>query len=220
MTVDEVRAGNATGRGHLRAIVVLVAVFLGLVAVATALGKLLTGGPPPFDTNVVTWLASARSAPLTSVAQGVTFLGSTLWLVCLTLIVGTWLIAKRRPSGALLLLLAAAGATAIDNLVKVLVGRVRPDMVTHLAPTSTFSFPSGHACSAAAVYLVLALGLSRNRALARTVITAAVVLAIAVALSRVYLGVHYPTDVVAGLALGWLWAAALVITGRHPPVSR
>jgi len=121
---------------------------------------------------------------------------------------------RRRPNRSILLflLLVEGGQVLLANLVKVLVGRERPD-IDRLMSVAQFSFPSGHTTTAAATYAALALLLGRGRshhvrvALAGT---AAGVTAL-VAGSRVLLGVHWVTDVLAGAALGWGWAAVCSI---------
>lgn len=191
---------------------VLLAVFLGLCVAAVLAGRLLLGQPVLLDAGMLHWLASIRTAPLNNLEQGFTFLGSTFWLAGISILVCGWLLLKGRPADAVLLVTAGLGSSAITNLVKVLVERPRPDLVPHLVSTSTWSFPSGHACSSAAVYMGLAAVLAADRLHRRIAMAAAALLAAAVAVSRVYLGVHYPTDALAGLALGWMWVTGVLVT--------
>lgn len=100
------------------------------------------------------------------------------------------------------------GGWAVD-LVKGLVLRARPELVPHLVDASGYSFPSGHATSSAVVYLTLAAlagQVTRDRAARRYLLVVAVLLAGAIGCSRVYLGVHWPSDVIAGWSFGTLWA--------------
>jgi undecaprenyl-diphosphatase len=203
-----------TAAGYLTWLALLLGIFVGLCALAVLAGKLLFGEPLQLEIRFMHWLASIRTAQLTTVERGFTFLGSTLWLVCVSLLVSAWLLFKRRTADVALLLAAGLGSSAITNLVKVLVARARPEVVPHLDPVSTLSFPSGHSCSSAAVYMALALILAADRLHRRIAMAVAVLLAVAIAFSRVYLGVHYPTDVLAGLALGWLWVTAVFVAGR------
>ena len=115
------------------------------------------------------------------------------------------------------LVLVIGGQNLIANLVKVLVDRARPD-IHPLAALHGASFPSGHSAAAAATYAACALLIGRGRSPRTQAILsgAAVAIAVAVATSRVFLGVHWLTDVLAGLALGWAWFAlcAIAFGGR------
>ncbi len=104
------------------------------------------------------------------------------------------------------------GADGLQNVVKALVDRARPS-VTHLEHVTSSSFPSGHATqSTAFVFALLTLVWTARSGLGRVAATlAAAVLVCAVGVSRVYLGVHYPTDVAAGIILGGAWAAGVML---------
>ncbi len=115
----------------------------------------------------------------------------------------------RRGAGtnALAIALSTAGGVLIANVDKLLVGRPRPT-VHHLELVRSSSFPSGHATQATAFYLALLIALRLRKPPLVVAVTAAVaagVLILGIALSRVYLGVHYPSDVAAGVLLGAAW---------------
>jgi undecaprenyl-diphosphatase len=110
---------------------------------------------------------------------------------------------------ALFVLLASAGGWILNSALKSVFGRPRPDIVPHLRDVMTLSFPSGHAMTSAAVYLTL--GALLMRAASRPVtklycMAAAMIATLLIGASRVYLGVHYPTDVLAGWMIGMAWA--------------
>ena len=107
-----------------------------------------------------------------------------------------------------------SAVVALANLIKVVVDRPRPATL-HLVPVASASFPSQHAAQAAAVLPALVLALAHGR-LRTALLAVAVPLAIAIGLSRVYLGVHYPTDVLAGWALGAAWLAVVRSSTSDP----
>ena len=151
-------------------------------------------------------IASGRSTTLTSIAWVVSEAGSFVLLAPLSI---AFLLLRRwkRPADDIALLVIAAGSALLPITVKLFVARPRPT-IEHLSQLSSLSFPSEHTTQAAAVYLTIAIMLSAGltRGWREAAIVLAVVIALAVAWSRVYLGVHYPTDVAAGLLLGWSWA--------------
>ena len=161
---------------------------------------------PGVDVQVLQAIALHRSSALTSVAQIVSDAGSFALLAPLSIafvLLRRW----KRPADDIALVVVAAGSAALPSVVKLIVARPRPT-IEHLSHLTSLSFPSEHTTQAAAIYLTIAILLSRdlNRGWRELVVVLAVLIALAVAWSRVYLGVHYPTDVIAGLLLGWSWA--------------
>ena len=119
---------------------------------------------------------------------------------------------------AVLVVAATLGGLLVSHLLKDLYDRPRPELVPHLVPVSTASFPSGHAMLSAVVYLTLGALLARLVDawwVKLYVIVAALGLTGLVGLSRVYLGVHYPTDVLAGWAAGLSWAILCWLAVRY-----
>ena len=154
--------------------------------------------------------ADHATAWTTRVLSGVSFwFGSTLGVVLLAAVVLT-VEMRRMPARAvpLFLVVTLAGQSAMSNLVKLLVERARPDIMPLSDPAGS-SFPSGHTTAAAASMAAFALLLGRGRSRRTKIVLAGIAggIAAAVACSRVFLGVHWFTDVLAGLALGWGWFA-------------
>lgn len=129
---------------------------------------------------------------------------------------------------AVILFLTVTGGWLANSMSKWVVGRDRPDIVPHLMEAGGASFPSGHSFNAAVVYIAIALAFaafSNRQPVRLTIIGSAVALSLAVAWSRVWLGVHFPTDVVAGWlgGAGWAFLACALfhrpatIAARHTP---
>ncbi len=158
-----------------------------------------------WDGSAARWGAAHTTATAESVLRVVTQLGSTPVIVALCVVVSI-VEYRRLPTRAVPAFLAtvAVSQLVLANLIKVAVGRDRPN-VARLVSASGFSFPSGHAAASAAVYAAIALvvGRRRSRATKAALAGAAGGIAVAVAMSRVLLGAHWLTDVIAGAALGW-----------------
>jgi len=166
------------------------------------------------DGPVARFVVEHREPWLTDAFEVLTWAGSGLLLVPLMLVTGIVLWRVRRSPRPLFFLAACvAGASALSNLVKLVVARPRPDDA--LIDAIGYAFPSGHATNAAACWLALALalgGLTPSWPRRVALVTAAVLIALLVGLSRVYLRVHEATDVLGGWALGGLWVVAVVVT--------
>ena len=155
----------------------------------------------------------ARSSPaLTAVMRGVSLIGSEVVLVPLGLILVWWLVAAKRRRAAVVLAVAALGAEGIDQILKLLFSRPRPEPFFGLASPITHSFPSGHAMVSCCFFGVLAAILAargapwaRSRLKRMAIFAAAAILVALMGFSRVYLGFHYPTDVLAGYAAAAIW---------------
>ena len=193
--------------------------FGAFVAVGWGAGELWLEIVGSADLDAVREVAASRTETLTQAARVVTWAGSAFLLVPLALVCCALLVRAGRRVEALALALSLGGAMLLSDLVKLLVSRPRPP-VEHLQAVTGSSFPSGHATQASAFWLSLVLVLRAAGAGRRTVVAAgaiAVVLVAAVAWSRVYLGVHYPADVVAGVLLGSGWAVFVWLSVRDAP---
>jgi undecaprenyl-diphosphatase len=160
-----------------------------------------------FDRTVVRATGRARHPIGNVIFRGLTFFGSAAGATAVST-AALWL-TRRTPLLALQVVVGALGGISAEVGFKRLFRRDRPTLLGHLEEQQSTSFPSGHAMASASLYLSLAFVASRSRRLrARrgTLLSGAAGLAASVGVSRVYLGVHWPTDVLAGFALGTAWA--------------
>jgi membrane-associated phospholipid phosphatase len=186
---------------------------LGLIALAVVgfglVADMVTSktGLYRLDASAAAWGADHATAASTRVLGLITWLGATVTVLTVAVALGAleWL-RRRRLAALAFLVMVVLGQNLIANVVKDLVDRERPP-VPHLAPSSGFSFPSGHTASAAATWAAVALVLGRGRPVAAKLWLAAgaALITVAVASSRVLLGVHWLTDVIGGAALGFGW---------------
>jgi undecaprenyl-diphosphatase len=148
---------------------------------------------------------------LAEAGRDLTALGGVTVLTLLTLAIACYLLMVRRVRAALVVLAATLGGLLVSNLLKGFFHRDRPTVVPHLAYVHSPSFPSGHSLLSAVIYLTLGAlmaRLVRGRVQKAFVIAVAILIPLLVGASRVYLGVHYPTDVLAGWSAGLVWAMA------------
>jgi undecaprenyl-diphosphatase len=194
----------------------IAAVAASLLAFAQLADEVLEGETHAFDEAILLWLRSAADlsdpvGPLwfEKMARDVTSLGSVTVLFMVSLAVAGFLAMVRKRGAALLVLASVGGGAALSSTLKLVFERDRPDLVPHAVDVYTASFPSGHAMLTAVTYLTLGallLRVSGRRRVKAYVMGVAATLTVLVGASRVYLGVHWPTDVLAGWCIGSGWA--------------
>ncbi len=176
-----------------------------------------------FDGPITRYVVEHRVDWLTSAMHGLTVLGSTTILVPLVVAAGvTFGIRRRSWAPAAFLAAAQLGSIVLYDTIKVLVGRPRPALGQLVATASGYSFPSGHATQVVAVWgalAILAIPALPGTGAKVAAGSSAAVIALLVGFSRIYLGVHWTTDVLGGWALGAMWLTGLVVTTRalNPP---
>jgi membrane-associated phospholipid phosphatase len=197
--------------------VTLSALTAGLVAAVAAFAHLaedyLTGDPiVRWDVSFARWLHEHASDPLVRVFDVITLAGNTVVLVVLVTAIGIVLLRRTRPNEATVIALALVGSALLNGALKLLFHRPRPELAfVHL---DTYSFPSGHAAVSTATFSTIAFLLGRRyRSLrARLLIPLGTLVAILlVGFSRLYLGAHYLSDVLAGISVGFGWAMLCLI---------
>jgi len=172
----------------------------------------MQGQTEAFDLGVRGTIHSWSTPMLTSAMRGVTELGEVIFLVPLGALVVWRLVAAGRPRAALVFAIAAVGAEICDQVLKYCFRRPRPEVFFGLTQPLSYSFPSGHSVASCCFYGVLAAILSvaaPSRPRQAAIWFAAATLTAAIGFSRVYLGVHYPTDVLGGYAVAVVWTAVV-----------
>jgi undecaprenyl-diphosphatase len=187
--------------------------------------EVIEGEARPFDTMILeqvrgvgpegqprgpVWLAVSM--------RDITALGSYSVLTLITAFCAVYLVLVRKKMLMLFTIGAALGGMLVSSLLKLLFSRERPEIALRLVVEQSYSFPSGHAMMSAVVYLSLAVMLSAMQPRLRErvfFLLAAMLLTFLVGVSRMYLGVHYPTDVLAGWAVGLAWASLWWFAGLH-----
>ena len=172
---------------------------------AVWLAMLLLGGGP-LDRSIYELIYAGHRPALVTLARALTFFGEPTLLIVAGFAVAAWLWwrGRARLAGALLLVILLG--RGLSEVQKYWIARARPDLEPHLVVVKTSSFPSGHATSSMIFYLTLALVLTagtRWRRVAAAV--SAILLSLLIGISRVMLGVHWPSDVIGGWAFGMLW---------------
>lgn len=181
--------------------------------------------PHAFDTDILLAfrVAGEPNNPigplwLEEAMRDITALGSASVLIYITAITIIFLCMTKRWGPALFMFVAVAGGQLLSSVLKLGIDRPRPDLVSHLAQVYTMSFPSGHAMLSAVTYLTLGALLARflpGRATTVFVFAIAVLTTLMVGISRVYLGVHWPSDVLAGWCAGFAWATLCWVASRY-----
>lgn len=165
------------------------------------------------DSRILLAIRRLQTTLLDQAMMGITFIGdpSVLLIVCVG--IAAWLIRKKQRSEATTLAIAAVGAIALNVLLKQLFSRARPMLWERIVDVGQYSFPSGHAMVSMVIYgfigYILATRYQRQRV---WIISLTVLLIIAIGFSRMYLGVHWPTDVAAGYAAGLVWLIACIFS--------
>ena len=215
-------------REQLRLLVIGLALCALLFLFLRLASEVMEGDTQAFDVAILRSLRDAADpsrpigpAWMETALVDVTALGSPVVLGLVVVIITGYLLIEARYKTALIVVTTAITSEVLDAVLKLVFARPRPTAVPHLRTVVTASFPSGHAMESAIIYLTLGALLMRvveGRLTKIYTMAMAMFLTLIVGVSRVFLGVHYPTDVVGGWMLGFLWAAlTFLVTRRFEP---
>jgi undecaprenyl-diphosphatase len=177
----------------------------GLAALAAVWLSMLLLGGGQLDREVYEALYAGHRPLLRAFAHGLTALGEPTVLIAAGIAIALWLWSKGHRHLPIALTAIVLIGRALSEAQKYWIARVRPDLEPHLVMVKTSSFPSGHATSSMIFYLTIALALTSGMEWRRPAVAGAVLLSLLIGISRVMLGVHWPSDVVGGWAFGMLW---------------
>lgn len=166
-----------------------------------------------FDTNVLFAVQQLQEPWLNPVMLGITTIGDPSVLVPLCLFASLWLLRQRQRSEAITIAIAAVGALGLNLLLKNLFERDRPELWARTVDVRYYSFPSGHAMLSMVIWGLFGYLLaSRFPKWRNHIVVATSVLILLIGFSRLYLGVHWLTDIVAGYAAGFVWLVACLLS--------
>ena len=209
LVAENVRGFHAAVGALLVAGLAVIVICVGFFAMLA--DEVMEGGTQKFDDSVLLWMNRHASPALTDFALNVTALGAgtVVWLVVIVASVFLW--SSRHRWSVALLWVAILGSGLINSVMKLFFNRPRPQLFPWRAPYAGLSsFPSGHSMTSMVCYATLAYLVARlepNRFLRRFTFGVTALIVVLIGLSRMYLGVHYPTDVLAGFTMGLAWAS-------------
>lgn len=165
-----------------------------------------------FDSYITNFIYSFRSEAMTSIMKSISFLASPTFLICVALVMTAYVFTKRKKDAVIYVSIIITGIL-LNLILKSFFQRPRPEYLP-LIHENSFSFPSGHAMNGLVFYLVLTYFVFRetgNKKLSYFILFVSMNLILLIGISRIYLGVHYPTDVIAGYVAGFLWFVSAIL---------
>jgi undecaprenyl-diphosphatase len=209
------RGGTIFGALGIFLVAGIVVAAIGTWVFAEITEKVIAGRTQAFDEAVLRWIYARHMPVLDGAMLEITALGTGTVVMMIVGVAALFLALTRHRYSALLLLVATAGGIFLDLFLKLRFDRPRPHIFTWGAQAVSSSFPSGHAMSATIVYSTvayLAARLQKRRWARWVTMSFAAIVILLICFSRLYLGVHYPSDVLAGIVVGLSWAAFCMAT--------
>ena len=196
-------------------VVGLVVAVIGAAAFISLASHVQSGKTQAFDDAVIRWMGAHHTSALDALMLEITALGTGTVVLMIVAVSALFLLLTSHKYSAALLLVSTGGGLVLNAVLKLGFDRPRPAIFLPAVHTMSSSFPSGHAMSAAVVYSTvayLAARLHQRRWARWLMMTGAFMLIALISISRLYLGVHYPSDVLAGVAIGLAWAGFCMAT--------
>lgn len=209
------KAGTFIGAVGIFLVAGLVVAAIGTWAFEEVADHVTSGATQAFDEAVIRWMGAHHTRSLDALMIEVTALGTGTVVMMIVVVAALFLVLTQHKYSAMLLLVSTLGGLVLNTILKLGFNRPRPSIFLPEVHAVSSSFPSGHAMSAAIVYGTVAYLAARlhRRLWARfLVMLAAFIIILLICISRLYLGVHYPSDVVGGVAIGLAWAGFCMAT--------
>jgi len=169
--------------------------------------------PMAWEIILIDWIGNLRNPLMDSLMSGLTYLGSESVIIVLAILASFALIRIKKYNYLVALWISLLGEELIVSLIKYLTERSRPEILTHLIQADSFGFPSGHSSASVVFYGFMGYFLTQELKNRRAKIIAWIILSFiisAVGFSRIYLGVHWPTDVLAGYFVAFVWLTLVI----------
>ena len=191
--------------------------FVALWAFQELAENIIAGQTIGFDNQIISLVRGATSPALTTVMLLLTLFGDWRVMVPVAIIAGLYWWRGHQFGRLAMLLTAAAGGSLLEQLLKLIFHRSRPDILGRMVSVSGYSFPSGHAMISMCLYgiLLYLFAYGRSRGVQIASLIGAALLLLGIGLSRIYLGVHYPSDVLGGYMAGFIWVMANIVAYRY-----
>lgn len=215
LRVSAAKADTLVGALGIFLIAGLIVAATGTALFVALASHVRSGSTQAFDDSVIRWMGAHHTSELDAVMLEVTALGTGTVVLMIVAVAALFLILTQHKYSAILLLASTLGGLVLNGVLKFGFNRPRPSLFVPTVHAVSSSFPSGHAMSAAIVYTTVAYLAARlhKRKWARwLVMTAAFIIIASISISRMYLGVHYPSDVIAGVVIGVAWAGFCMAT--------
>lgn len=205
-----------SGLNEIKILIIVLSIVAGLLIFISIANEVVEGETLSIDDSILKSLREPNdvSKPafpdwVTVAMKDITSLGSAAVITLFTLIISGYLLLRKQYFRLWLVLAATIGGALLMAGLKEFIGRTRPEVVTHLLEENSLSFPSGHSMMSAVIFLTQAVLLSKietNRKVKIYILSVALLLTFLIGISRIYIGVHYPTDVLEGWVAGISWA--------------